>query len=94
MSLIITVAVSGILDLPEGEEVVVAGTAYKEMKLKVRRCLVCGSPHCGVGSCCGGTATAAGVVCCEGCAALTSLLACHIPTQHLLRLQSRTCLLS
>ena len=28
-------AVSGILDLPEGEEVVVAGTAYKEMKLKV-----------------------------------------------------------
>ena len=27
-------AVTGILDLPEGEEVVVAGTAYKEMKLK------------------------------------------------------------
>ena len=29
-------AVSGILDLPEGQEVVVIGTAYKEMKLKVR----------------------------------------------------------
>jgi hypothetical protein len=28
--------VTGILDLPEGEEVVVAGTAYKEMKLKAR----------------------------------------------------------
>ena len=27
--------VSGILDLPEGREVVVVGTAYKEMKLKV-----------------------------------------------------------
>ena len=30
-------AVSGILDLPEGHEVVVIGTVYKEMKLKVRR---------------------------------------------------------
>ena len=28
-------AVSGILDLPEGHEVVVIGTVYKEMKLKV-----------------------------------------------------------
>ena len=31
----VTGAVSGILDLPEGQEVVVIGTVYKEMKLKV-----------------------------------------------------------